>query len=106
MCDPGHVAKMIQVRHVRPEVHAELMRRAKASKMTLTSYVEQILEREVAREQLEDVMARIKARRVLLPRGGPSAAETVREVRREMEEEWARKHAAASSTRRRSSRSS
>ncbi len=97
---------MIQVRNVRSEVHAELMRRAKASKMTLTAYVEQILEREVAREQLEEVVARIKARRVLLPKGGPSPAETVREVRREMEEEWRRKDERSSSTRRRSSSSS
>lgn len=80
---------MIQVRDVRPALHAELVRRAKHRGMTLTAYVEQILEREVATEPIEDVMARIRERR-------PSTAEdfdpveTVRAAREENEAKWKR----------------
>ncbi len=78
------------------------MRRAKLQGKTLTAYIEEILEREVSRPPMEDVIARIKARRPVLPRGAPSAAELIREVRREMEEDWDRSF----STRRPSSSSS
>ena len=56
------VRKMIQVRNVSPELHAELVRRARLSGKTLTGYIQGILEREVERPPAEDVFARIKAR--------------------------------------------
>ena len=85
------MAKMIQVRNVRPQVHDELMRRAKLKGMTLTAYIEEILEREVARPPAEEVFARIKARRARrsLP-PGRSAAELIREDRQEREARWER----------------
>jgi len=54
---------MIQVRNVPPELHAELVRRARMQGKTLTTYVQDILEREVARPPAEEVFARIKARK-------------------------------------------
>jgi len=53
---------MIQVRDVRPELHAELVRRAKLRGMSLTAYLEEILEREVARPPADEVFDRIEAR--------------------------------------------
>lgn len=53
---------MIQVRNVPPELHAELVRRARLEGKTLTAYVQEILEREVGRPPGEEVFARIKAR--------------------------------------------
>ena len=84
------MAKMIQIRNVSDALHAELMRRAQLQGQTLTAYLEEILEREVARPPIADVLARIEARRPLLPRDGPSGSRTSREVRREMEEDWDR----------------
>ena len=43
------MSRMIQVRNVSDKLHRELMRRARARGRTLTDYVEEILEREVAR---------------------------------------------------------
>jgi cytochrome P450 len=63
MCDREEVAKMIQVRNVPPELHAELVRRARLAGKTLTAYVQDVLEREVGRPPAEEVFARIKARR-------------------------------------------
>jgi plasmid stability protein len=62
MCHRGEVARMIQVRNVPPELHAELVRRARLEGKTLTAYVQEILEREVGRPPAEEVFARIKAR--------------------------------------------
>jgi len=62
MCDREEVARMIQVRNVSPELHAELVRRARLAGKTLTAYVQDILEREVGRPPAEEVFARIKAR--------------------------------------------
>lgn len=62
MCDPETMARMIQVRDVRPELHAELVRRAKLRGMSLTAYLEEILEREVARPPADEVFDRIEAR--------------------------------------------
>jgi len=53
---------MIQVRDVRPELHAELVRRAGLRGMSLTAYIEEILEREVARPPADEVFDRIEAR--------------------------------------------
>ena len=53
--------KMIQIRNVPDRLHRELRRRAAARRMTLTDYVEQLLEREVARPPAEEVFERIAA---------------------------------------------
>jgi hypothetical protein len=58
------MARMIQVRDVRPELHAELVRRANLRGMSLTAYLEEILEREVARPPADEVFDRIEARRL------------------------------------------
>jgi len=56
------MAKMIQIRNVSERLHRELVRRARARGLTLTEYLEQVLEREVARPPAEEVFARIAAR--------------------------------------------
>ena len=71
--------KMIQVRSVPDRLHSELVRRAEARGMTLTDYVEGILEREVARPPAEEVFERI-ARRAPVDLGR-SVAEILREER-------------------------
>ena len=79
---------MIQVRNVRPEAHAELMRRAGLRGMTLTAYIEEILENEIARPEPREVFARIKARGPI-PLGG-TGADIIRRARDEEEEWWDR----------------
>ncbi len=70
------MAKMIQVRNVPAELHRELVRRARARGQTLTDYVQEILEREVARPRPQEVYDRIASRSpVKLP---TSAAELIR----------------------------
>jgi hypothetical protein len=77
------MAKMIQVRNVSDRLHDELVRRATARNLTLTAYVEEILEREVARPPREEVFERIARRDpIVLDR---SAADLIREGREERE---------------------
>ena len=81
MCNPLAMSKMIQVRNVPEKLHRELMRRAKARGQTLTAYIQEVLERDVARSRLEDVIRRLEGRTpVHLPR---PAAEYIREEREE-----------------------
>jgi hypothetical protein len=82
MCEGERVAKMVQIRNVSDELHAELMRRARLQGQTLTAYLEDLLEREVARPPVTDVLARIEARRPFLTADGSSGAKTTHEVRR------------------------
>jgi hypothetical protein len=70
---------MIQVRNVPDRLHRELARRARALDMTLTDYVQGILEREVARPPRTEVFARIAQRRPL--RLKRPVAELIREER-------------------------
>jgi len=70
---------MIQVRNVPERLHRELSRRARARGQTLTDYIQELLEREVARPPAEEVFARIEARRAV--RLGRSAASLIREER-------------------------
>lgn len=56
------MSKMIQVRNVPERLHRELVRRARKRGVTLTDYVESILEREVARPPAEEVFERISRR--------------------------------------------
>ena len=73
------MAKMIQVRNVPERLHRELMRRAKERGQTLTSYVQELLERETAWPPREEVFARVaRHKRIRLP---VSAAELVRQER-------------------------
>ena len=72
---------MIQVRNVPDGLHRELVRRAEARGQTLTAYIQEILEREVARPPVEEVLARIKARGPVDI--GESPAEAIRAARRE-----------------------
>ncbi len=51
---------MIQVRNVPDALHRELVRRARARGVTLTAFVQEVLEREVARPDRADVVRRIR----------------------------------------------
>ena len=73
------MSKMIQVRNVSDRLHRELTRRAKARGLALTDYIEDLLEREVARPPASDVFDRIEARKPV--RLGGSAADLIREER-------------------------
>ena len=50
---------MIQIRNVPDRLHRELVRRARVRGQTLTDYLQEILEREVARPDREEVFRRI-----------------------------------------------
>ena len=56
------MSKMIQVRNVPDRLHRELVRRARARGQTLTDYLREVLEREVARPPAEEVFERISKR--------------------------------------------
>lgn len=75
--------KMIQVRNVPDRLHRELTRRARARGRTLTDYIQEILEREVARPPAEEVFERV-ARRSAVDLG-VSAADLIREERENRE---------------------
>ncbi len=70
---------MIQVRNVPDKLHRELTRRARARGQTLTDYIQELLEREVARPPAAEVFDRIEARPPV--KLGRSAAELIREER-------------------------
>ncbi len=77
------MSKMIQVRNVPNRLHDELVRRAKVRNLSLTAYVEEILEREIARPLREEVFDRIARRDpIVLDR---SAAEIIQAEREERE---------------------
>lgn len=56
---------MIQVRNVPDRLHRELTRRARERGTTLTAYLEEVLEREVARPTREEIAARLAGRETL-----------------------------------------
>jgi hypothetical protein len=73
------MSKMVQVRNVPERLHRELVRRASARGQTLTDYIQEVLEREVARPLPEEVFARIRSR---TPTDlGRPASELIREER-------------------------
>ncbi len=73
------MSKMVQIRNVPDRLHRELVRRARARGQTLTAYIQEVLEREVARPAADEVFERIAARApVRLPR---RAADLIREER-------------------------
>jgi len=51
---------MIQVRNVPDALHRELVRRARARGQPLTAYIQEVLEREVARPDRADVIRRVR----------------------------------------------
>lgn len=73
---------MIQVRDVPNELHGELTKRAAKRGKTLTAYVQEVLEREIAVPDQLDVWARIRSRpKVTLPR---PTSDYVHEARAEL----------------------
>jgi antitoxin FitA len=72
------MAKMIQVRNVPDRLHRELVRRARLRGQTLTDFVQEVLEREVARPPAEEVYDRVAAR-TAVDLGAPAAALLARE---------------------------
>ncbi len=71
---------MIQVRNVPDRLHRELVRRARLKSLTLTDYVQEVLEREVTRPPAEEVLGRIRGRQSVDL--GTSAAGLIGESRR------------------------
>jgi hypothetical protein len=72
---------MIQIRNVPDSLHREIERRARAQGMTMTAYIQRLLEREVALPPAEEVFARV-AKLDPIDLGRP-AAELVHEGRAE-----------------------
>ena len=56
------MSKMIQVRNVPERLHRELVRRARARNQTLTDFIQETLEREVAQPPPDEVFERIESR--------------------------------------------
>ncbi len=56
------MAKMLQVRNISNRLHAELVRRARRRGRSLTDFVEDLLEREASRPELEEVLDRLESR--------------------------------------------
>ena len=79
---------MIQVRNVPDRLHKELVRRARARSQTLTDYIQEILEREVARPDPREVFRRIRESEPMDL--GVPAAELIREGREDWEEQKGR----------------
>jgi len=79
---------MIQVRNVPDGLHKELVLRARARSQTLTDYIQEILEREVARPDPREVFRRIRESEPVDL--GVPAAELIREGRGEWEEQKGR----------------
>jgi antitoxin FitA len=73
------MSKMIQVRNVPDRLHRELTRRARAQGQALTDYIQQLLEREVARPPAPEVFDRIEARTPV--KLGRPAAKLIRDER-------------------------
>jgi hypothetical protein len=73
------MSKMIQVRNVPDRLHRELTRRATARGQALTDYIQELLEREVARPPAAEVFDRVEARSPV--KLGRSAASLIREER-------------------------
>ncbi len=74
---------MIQVRNVSDRLHRELVRRARLRGVPLTTYVEEVLEREVATPPREEIFAAAREREPI--ELGISAADWIRRDREERE---------------------
>jgi antitoxin FitA len=83
------MSKMIQVRNVPDKLHRELSRRARKKHQTLTAYIQELLEREVAHPMLEEVIERIHKRTPV--KLSQSVAEIIREEREARDRELYRR---------------
>jgi post-segregation antitoxin (ccd killing protein) len=81
------MSTMIQVRNVSARVHKELMRRAKKRGLTLTRYIEEILESEVSTLTMDEWLDRVQSRKRVKLR--ESASDSVRKAREERDAELA-----------------
>ncbi len=75
------MSRMLQVRNVPDDVHAELRRRAQAAGVSLSEYLLRELERIAARPPIEEVLARSASRRLDI-----SMADVVETIRAERPE--------------------
>ena len=75
------MSKVLQVRNVPDDLHAELRRRAQAAGVSLSEYVLRVLERIAARPPIEEVLARSASRRLDI-----SMADVVEAIRAERPE--------------------
>lgn len=75
------MGRMLQVRNVPDDVHAELRRRARAAGVSLSEYLLRELERIAARPPIEEVLARSASRRLDI-----SMADVVETIRAERPE--------------------
>jgi hypothetical protein len=73
------MAKMIQIRNVPPEMHRELVRRAKRSGMSLSDYLKAELARIVGVPTLDEILDRVSRRTPV--NLDPPSAEIIREGR-------------------------
>ncbi len=73
------MSTMIQVRNVPERMHRELVKRARRRGQTLTRYIQDVLEREVARPPADEVFDRIEATPAV--RLDRPAADLIREER-------------------------
>jgi plasmid stability protein len=71
--------KMLQVRNLSAETHKKAKMRAAEEGLTLTDWVERLIEQEVGRPSMAEVFARLKTRPSM--KLGKSAAEIIREER-------------------------
>ena len=79
------MSKMIQVRNVPDRLHRELVRRATRRGQSLTDYIQELLEREVARPPAVEVFDRIEGRSPVKLKG--PAARLIKEERAAREAE-------------------
>ena len=79
--------KMIQVRNVPDELHRELKARAARKGLSLSDYVLDLIEDDLARPTLEEALERIS--KLPRPRAAVRGADLVRAARAEREEELA-----------------
>jgi plasmid stability protein len=77
------MSKMIQVRNVPDRLHRALLRRARLRGVSLTAYVEDVLERDVATPSREEILAAARRREPI--ELGVSSAELIRRDREERE---------------------
>jgi len=75
------MSKMIQIRNVPDELHREAKVRAARAGMSLSGYLLRELERTLAQPTMEELLARIAARKQ--PRLSETSAEAVRAIRDE-----------------------
>lgn len=82
---------MIQVRNVPDDLHRELARRARTRGLTLTAYLQQLLEREVARPDPRDAIRRLRELEPVTL--DERIGDLVRRERGDRDEEWLRRAA-------------